>query len=410
MKTLQEYIFEKMSQEEFLKKIHYIYNDDYEYAFNVLKNYDPNQQKVESKLEKLFENKGLSALDNKSIIKNIRDNFDSDIINTFIELCENQNINMFNTNEEPEILRNDNLLNIKNEKLTKLIKYLINIKDFAKPNNTANIGKFELLFILLYGTPIKSKDGNLTGDLHLSNGVTIEIKSINSQNIKSKTPLSSNIGEGELKSIKTLSEKFLRSIFTNEEDQDKIVEIFKSERKHFKEIKDFLKSENQTNKTHARSRKSIPERCLANESAYINIMTILNTFFYGKEIPEDLCETLFRRYIEILLLQFGQADEKDNVFKELNKNYNPFYVKDNFIYCKKLTQITGAIHLYGYAKRDNFNHILIGDEASLKCICIKNVNTVEVIETVLKHIIFIAADAKDSTGRHNNVSKIKNFK
>ena len=156
-----------------------------------------------------------------------------------------------------------------------------------------------------------------------------------------------------------------------------------------------------------------PNRCLGNESANLNIMSILNTFLSKKEKNlEELCETIFKRYINVLLSQYSQNDETGDVFNTL-KGINPFFIKenDNFIYCKNLTQITGAIHLYGYALAQKFDHILICDESNAKCICIKNVNEVDTINDVLEYITFDPAEVNsDNSARKNNVSKIKDFK
>ena len=48
-------------------------------------------------------------------------------------------------------------------------------------------------------------------------------------------------------------------------------------------------------------------------------MNILNTFFYTKDIqnPENLCETIFKSYINVLLSQYGQKDTNDNVYNVL---------------------------------------------------------------------------------------------
>lgn len=457
MKTLREYILEAMKQEEFLQKIHDIYNDDYDEVFKVLSKHDPNTLKEkQEKLRGLFEKRGLSLNNrNELIIKNICRVFNKNTIDDFIKLCveQEQNIKKFNIEgneiekvEIYELLNN----NSENENLTKLIKSLIDIKDFKKPNNNSGIGKFELLFILLYGKPIdvNSKDSNLIGDLHLSNGVTVEIKAIDSNDEKSKAPLASNVGD---KSIEELSKTFLKNIFEKEKDKKRIVNIFK-DKKEQKNFDIIIKNFVQNNITNSRVRTSDQPRCLANETAYINIMTILNTFFNGKikqSEEKDLCETIFKSYINVLLSQFiSERDKKQkfNLEAETNKVFeyfvqkqqNPFYIADididkykdkeknelseifkdkdkdknkdkpkKFIYCKKLTQITGAIHLYGYALSKCFNHILICDESSLECICIKNVNKVETIENVLTHVIFLPADAVASSGRHNNISKIK---
>lgn len=422
MKTLQEYILEAMSQEDFLKKIHDIYNDDYESAHNVLTNYNKLIQSIENygtnnqntddvlSLITLFDERGLPLNKrNKLIIKNVYKEFKIDTINDFVDYCTTQKPNNIFKNEE-EILRNKELFNFKDEKskkLNDLVDYLIDIEYFSKSKNSAKSGKFELLFILMFGKAkdVNDKNEDSLGDLHLSNGEKIEIKAIRSEkNQTSKATLGANVGKNS--SIKDLSETFLQSIFPD--DKDLIIKIFKGEieRQHTDRIESFCKE-----KANKQSfKKPQANRCLGNESANINIMSILNTFLSKKEKnpTKELCEIIFKSYINVLLGQYGQEDIDDNVFKNIT---NPFEIIDNFIYCKKLTQITGAIHLYGYALAQDFNHILICDQSTSECICIKNVNKVGTIETVLKNITFDPAEVNsDNSARKNNVSKIKDFK
>ena len=424
MKSLKQYIFEKLSKEEFLDKIHNMYNDDYEAAYNLLTNYDKiirsindydlNQPNDVLTLITLFKDRNLPLnVRNKSIIKNIYKEFNIDTINNFVNLCNDPTKDIFNINDGNEILRNNDLFKFEkgNEKLKDLIKYLIDIDYFSKPKNSASSGKFELLFILLFG---KSKNGNgeddiFSGDLHVGND-TIEIKSINTIK-KSAASLGSNVGKTSLEELSVI---FLQSIFTNKNDKETIKKIFNGteERGNFEaEIRSFFRKNG--NKQSFKTPQ--PNRCLGNTSANINIMSILNTFFNGKNISENLCKTIFECYIEVLLSQYGQENKTNDVLKALTandneNNYNPFFIENNFIYCKRLTQITGAIQLFGYALAQNFNHILICNESNSECICIKNVKKAEVIRTVLDNIIFDPAEINNEKGgRINNVSKIKDF-
>jgi hypothetical protein len=257
---------------------------------------------------------------------------------------------------------------------------------------------------------MNNTDGNLSGDLHLSNGEKIEIKAIASKEDKKAT-----LGANQGVSITKLSETFLKnisSIFEKNDIDTTLEEIFTStseDRQHTDTIKSFCKGKD--NKQSFKNPQA--NRCLGNESANINIMSILNTFLSKNNIKpsKELCEKIFNCYINVLLSQYDKGGKTENVFDVL-QGFNPFFIKenDNFIYCKNLTQITGAIHLYGYALSNNFNHILICDQSTSEFICVKNVNNFKTIKTVLTKITFDPPEVnKEDSQRKNNVSKIKDF-
>jgi hypothetical protein len=442
MKTLQEYILEAMSQEEFLNNVNDMFgfkkdnkdNNDYTFAYNILKSANTkkgfldgveyytgkNTSNIKNAgyyLAMLFDLSGLDVKDNEHIIKSIINNNDVEELNSMIKpllinlkngktnIQKNEDI-YYKDNGFDSILHDDNntqynlivfLKDKKIEKCENLIKYIFNIKNFKKSNNNSGIGKGELLLQLLFG--VKNENG--AGDVFLPGPSTLEVKGKDGR-----------LGSSEKNSTKTTKD-------------------FISKIENLKDVENISILDTRYNS------------CFGGTETDKNSVKIFNEFWENIKIKinsntniKNLQDDIFKCYIETILEKYNKIDNNSNklnkvnvddivtiILNNLKNRKNPFIIeggKDgNYtlqIDTQKITnnefkQLTGFLYLCAYQQSTGFNYLIVFDnDLNFKCLnCHKNRNGI-IDENKYKEITqkfnFTLPGNKDDKHNIGNVAAI----
>lgn len=429
MKTLQEYILEAMSKDVFLNNVKSMFgieNDDYEYAFNILKsantkkgfldgveNYINGEKEIKTPgyyLAMLFDLSGLDVKDNEHIIKSIINNNNVEEVNALItpllidvkndKTNKQKNEDIYKDNGFNSILIDDNntqynlidfLKDKKIEKCENLVKYIFNIKNFKKSNNNSGIGKGELLLQLLFGL----KGENVSGDVFLPGPSTLEVKGKDGR-----------LGSSEKNSTKT-TEVFISKI---ENLKDKGVEEIIIENTPY-------------------------NSCFGGTETDKNSIKIFNEFWKNIKIKinentviKNLQDDIFKCYIKTILEKYKiDNSNKVNVdviitaiLNNLNSKKNPFVIEgdkdDNYtlqIDKQKITktefnQLTGFLYLYAYQQSTGFDYLIVFDnDLNFKCLkCDKENGIINKYSEITEKFSFTLPGNKDDKHNIGNVAAI----
>jgi hypothetical protein len=406
MKTLQEYILEAMSKDVFLdnvKSMFGIKNDDYEFAYNILKsanstkglldgleNYIKGEKEIKTTgyyLAMLFDLSGLDVEDNKQIITSIIRNNNENELNAMVDALSDK---MNDTKQQS--LKFDftngtgNLLNDFCNNFKDLAKYIFNIKDFKKSGNTAGIGPGELLLQLLIG----GNETHVSGDVGLPDGKILEVKSKNGK-----------LGNSEINSTKTT--KFFINKLINKNNGYNIELKYKINDAEIplssNEIEEYI----DRNGSCFGGTRADKDGGIKKFNAFWQDIT-LN---YKNNIKiEDLKTEIFKCYIETIFDKYGYNKFDKNLLTILE---NPFEIDNNNtlkIYKSKtdFIPLTGFLYLYAYQQSTGFNYLIVFDENfNFKCLDCEKI--LEKYDNITKKFSFtLPGNTNDKSSRSNVAS------
>jgi len=435
MKTLQEYILEAMSQEQFLNNVRSMFrinkkNNDFTSPYDVLKsanskkgllaglesyinNYkNKNTENKTSKIKNagyylsmLFNLSGLHVSSNKKIItaiindNNVKELYTmintllSDVKNGENEKQKNQEIfKVFKQDLDKDNQTNEtkNLLSFCKD-FEDLAKYIYNIDFFKKSNNNSGNGKGELLLQLLFGV----KNENTAGDVVLPGSdktLTLEVKGKNGK-----------LGSSEINSTKT-TEHFINNLINKNNGYN--IELYDNDKNSL--TADVIIKNNGLCFGGTKTDKNTGVKGE-------NGVTIFNKFWEKIKInvdknttEENLLKDIFKCYIKTILEKYKYTNFDKDV-EELLKLENPFKIKEgNTLKIEDdtyFTQLTGFLYLYAYQQSTKFDYLIVFDNnMNFKCLNCENI--LEKYDNIAEKFSFTLPGNKDDKYNRGNVASI----